>query len=619
MFRFVSTNATQGLKPVILQNLRNNSGIISQQPATLNNNYNYQRLNYTPPVRSFATKVLNRPEVVDDYIDRLQEDQVVNKAIRADALVKLNYFQEQVHLLNHYRKLHDKDSKRAFSETCHNVLNSFDDKDLRAVFTGQDLRKYAGALNVSIYLNRTTRLTGKKNVDKDQYSSSTSIDEHILKDALLRFHEIILSGELKKIINVDTLIYYFNSMNQFQLFEQSIDVWEQGVNDNEVGELFLNGKVLAVVLDMAYRSKRFSYEEIVRIYELNTKGATTIPPLLLCSMGKIAVSSGDYAKGLDFLEHLLKLYEDPRGNNAIDTYLGDLHLVFIGACKDISISKHFFDKVINFDLPYSVRLKVPYVQSLLENCYESKESLDSILYFWKSTLTHYSKDRKSVEMNSRYSILNNTLFKIFFKVYPELNNESYSKLKEIINSYNNIKSVDEVFINTLISNYQWKDKAVFNQIIENYEIFNIQRTQVSYRVVLKKIGQISGYTNAEIVNKWNEVIQSLDQKNFRYIPVADWASVRDATIWSEFSERKELYWKIVSKYKNYIQDNNNCSRFIKNWLKNDHGLNDLKTKVYKQNSPEIELVPTRVLRPNSDFDGVFESLLEYQSKSRSRN
>ncbi|EGV66186.1 hypothetical protein CANTEDRAFT_112666, partial [Yamadazyma tenuis ATCC 10573] len=417
-----------------------------------------------------------------------------------------------------------------------------------------------------------------------------------------------MKGELKNILNADSLVLYFNAMNQFQFYTESIDAWEQGVNDNKIGGIYLSEKVLSVVLPIAQKIERFSYEEICRIYELNTAKASDISPQLICSMGKISIAAGDYKKGLDFLESLLKYFEERKHNPSnANYYLGDLHLSFIGSCDDVVVAKHFFDKVINYDLPYMVKLKVPYVQKLMENCHKNNESLDTILYFWKATVHHYATDKRAVEINSRYSNLNNTMFKIFFKFYPELTTESFGKLKEIISDFNSIKPVDEIFLNTLITNYAWKDKVVFNQLIDNYTVFGINRTQVSYRVCLKKIGEIKGFTHEEISQKWSESLESLDEKRFKYIPNADWASIRDATIWSkeERDERIDLYWQIVHQYKNFMQDKSTCIRFVRNWMKNEHGYEDLKNHVVNGKDSELQTPNFKNLKRSVNFDQVF--------------
>jgi hypothetical protein len=326
-------------------------------------------------------------------------------------------------------------------------------------------------------------------------------------------------------------------------------------------------------------------------------------------MGKIAIAAGDYSRGLDSLESILQLYENAQqlhNKSKILASLSDLHLSFIGSCKDIKISKHFFDKVVHYDLPYRVKLKVPHIQSLLENCYEQNEPMDNILYFWRASIAHYNTENVLV-LNSRYAILNNALFSIFFKKYPELNEDSFNKLREIIAMYAESKPIDEVFLNTIVGNYSWDSKEVLEQIIENYDVYNVKRTPVSYRVCLKKTGLLESYSNEEILQKWNASLQHLDLNKFTYIPVADWAALRDATILSKYKDaRKEFYLSVLDKYKDYIQDHRSCIRFVRYWIKRKDVAADIDRVALKEPHTfdcdiDIQVPQFRHLRKNIDY------------------
>ena len=431
----------------------------------------------------------------------------------------------------------------------------------------------------------------------------------LLKQAVLHLGELITNGEFKAILNAPTLLFLFYLMKQFQLYPEMIHLWENGVNDQETGQVYLDEKILAVILPVTFEQNRFTYEEILHIYELNTEKLDKVGHELLTSMGKIAIAAGDYSRGLDSLESILQLYEKAQQlhyKNKILASLSDLHLSFIGTCKDIKISKHFFDKVVHYDLPYRVKLKVPHIQSLLEICYEQNEPMDNILYFWRASIAHYNTEQQLV-LNSRYAILNNALFTIFFKKYPELNEESFSKLREIIAMYAESKPIDEVFLNTIIGNYSWDSKEVLEQIIENYDVYNVKRTPVSYRVCLKKTGLLESYSNEEILQKWNASLKHLDENKFTYIPVADWAALRDATILSHFKDaRKEFYLSVLDKYKDYIQDHRSCIRFVRYWIKRKDVAADIARVALPEPQTfdcdiEIQVPQFRHLRKNINY------------------
>lgn len=625
MFRLLSVNGQQSLRPVIFLKVRTGKLGITLPGSTssgIPNGTSGQNANqYIIPCQftrqnSGVAQSSNTSAKVDAFVNKVQRDPIFREVIDSETKTKLNYFKEQLSLAFQYRSMRDRDGKRAFRMTMDNLFKALEDEGLRAAFVSKDLYNYSQILNYAVYSNRTTRLSGSRNRDSDQYQNENLLDEVLIRTAVLDISEFIINGEFNNILNENILLYIFFSMKQFQLHTEMLNLWEVGVNDSHNGKLYLNEKILAVILPIAYSQKRFNYEEILHIYDINTKEKKSVLHELLCSIGKIAITAGDYAKGLDALEELLKKYESKgSSSNHVLTSLGELHLNFIGYCKDIKIAKHFFDKVIQYDLPYYVCLKVPYIQSLLQNCFELNEPFDNLLYFWKSTVNHYHQEKSSNHLNSRYSILNNTFFTIFFKSYPDLTEESFNKLKDIIATYAQIKPVDEVFLNTIIGNYSWGNKEVLEHLIENYETFGVSRTPVSYRICLKKTGLLPDYTNDEILQKWNQSLQHLDESRMNYIPIADWAALRDATILSDYStERKLFYLAVLNKYKDFIQDERSCLRFAKYWLKKSEHINDIKKITYGntsefENSTALDSVPQfRYLKPNVNYKRISASI-----------
>lgn len=624
MFRLLTTNAQQTLKPVLLLQVRTNKGI--SLPSTTNalqanaNNSN-SNANITPIFtrsNSHSTTNIqsNTNAKVDSFIRQASKDPLLRDSLEISP--KYDYFQEQYQLACQYRNSQFKGDKKLFSQTFHTLVQLVDDKNLRLSFGSRDLFNFVGLLNYSIFNNRNSRLNKLNNRDSDQRNDNLK-DEVFLKSAVLRFSEYIANGEFKSFLEPRSLSFLFFAMAQFNIYPEMISLWENGVNDDQVGKIYLNERILGIILPITYETKRFDYEEVLHIYELNTKTIRNVNHELLASMGKISISAGDYSRGLDCLEALLGTYESGRGQKyegRVLSSLRDLHLSFIGSCKDMTISKHFFDKVVQYDLPYDVRLKVPHIQSLLENCYKLNEPFESILYFWTSTIKHYNNESQNLNLNSRYSILNNTFFAIFFKTFPQLNSESFNHLKQIIATYSEIKPVDEVFLNTIITNYNWNDKNIFQQLIENYSIYQVERTPVSYRVCLKKTGEIADFTNEEILEKWNQSLKHLDDSGFSYIPIADWASIRDATILSQYSdERKQFYLKLLNTYKNFIQDDVSCVRFLNFWnKKQDHYQDIIKLSLSDDTNQfntniDVTIPNFQNLKENIKFDQIAKKRL----------
>lgn len=610
MFRLISLNAQLSLRPVLLQQVKNNKAITSI-PALNIQTPSSQKVPRLLRQNSTATRPSRK---VDKFISNAQKDPLLKDAFESETSMKLEHFQLQVVLAHQYRGKKDKQSRQAFTSTIFDLIRLVEDPELRASFDSNNLHSYTQLLNVSVFHNRLNRLTGLKDRDSDQKNSNVS-EEVQLKRAVLSLGEHVMAGEFNRVLAPLSLSFLFYAMAQFHVYPEIIDLWEKGVNDEQVGRLYLNERILGVILPIAYDIKRFTYEEILHIYELNTRNSNPVHNELLSSIGKVSIMAGDYSRGLDSLEALLKLYEADTSLHKVLGSLSDLHLSFIGACKDIKIAKHFFDKVMTRDLPYVVRLKVPHVQSLIENAYEAAEPFDDIVYFWRSTILYYAAEKERGVLNSRYSILNNTIFSIFFKMFPELTPESFDKLKQMIATYAEIKSIDEMLLNTIITNYSWGNKEVLERLIENYDIYNVERTQVSYRICLKKAGSVGEYTNEEILAKWNQSLQKLDQDKFHYVPIADWAALRDSTIKSGFPDRKLFYLQVLNKYKNYLQDERSVSRFVVHWSKNAEHFGDIKQVAQTTGDEsfgsdmEVEVPQFTHLRPNVNFNEVSARIL----------
>lgn len=605
MFRLIASNTQAGLRPVLLRKVRSNKNGLLLGSNNLENfdiqtPLNFQRTNATSTDAPIAK--------VDRYIAKVKVDPHLLGAVRN---AKVDHFEELLTMANQMSYSKDPKTVRHFFETVNGLFKSIKDELVRANLQTDHVQQYSRLLNHGIYLNRTSRLSRSSNRDSDQYHSSTLNTDVMLKSACLEFADTIMDGQFKGRLSNTALRELLISMVQFKAFTEMLNLWEAGVNDEQTSPGYLQHDILSVVLPTAYEEKRFTYEQILQVYELNTNGEGYVFHELLASMGKIAIKANDYSRGLDSLEALLQQYETGKDKRAsILRSLGELHLSFIGSCKDIKIAKHFFDKVIDMDMPYRVVLKVPHIQTLIENCVETNEPYSSILYFWKTTAAHYTSEAGKNHLNSRYTVLNNTFFATFFKLFPELTEDSYNKLKEVISIYANLKPVDEFFLNTIVNNYSWNDKVVFQQLVDNYTIYNVNRTPVAYRVCLKKIGEIEAFTNEEILAYWNTSLTNLDGMKYRYIPIADWAALRDATIMSQYTgERSQFYLKVLDTYKNYHQDENACQRFVRYWLNRDTHLKDI-ARVSLESSPQfdcdiaVEIPDLKNLKENLDYKKI---------------
>lgn len=593
-----------------------------------NNNNNDGSGHKGGKAQSFVYSEKPRPSVLDtlsvsDLLTSIKKDPVLMEAMTEEYTNKLNHFAEQIQLGLKLKDSHIQSTRSSNVMTVVNDLSKIlQDENFRLLIGTKDLSLYLNLLNNATFKNRLYKLRPANKQDSDQYSSDAMRDEVMLKDATLKMTEWVGQGEFNSILNFEAVKFLFYTMLQFKLEPEILQLWEAGVNeDGELCKIYLLHTILGLVLRLAYDSKKFNYEEILSIYDLNTQKTKKIQPELLACIGQVAVKEADYKRGLDSLESLLVSFEeDPKSRYNILSSLSSLHLAFIADCKDLTIAKHFFDKVVDGKLPYEIQLKIPYVQSLLENCYEEaetpEESMELIEDIWTKTLNHIVSTTAKRPLGARYSNLNNTFFGIFFKRYPELNDESYSKLKDLIKTYTEIKVVDEIFLNTIISNYNWGNKMVLEQLIEYYTIYNVERSPVSYRISLKCAKDIQEYSNQEIYAKWIESLKFLDSRGYNYIPIADWAAFRDCTILSPFEqERKQFYLHVADLYKNYMQDYKTCIRFCKHWQKQREHFRDI-AKLSENGGPErfetdvvCEVPEFRNLKENINFNVFSREIL----------
>ncbi|GBL50069.1 hypothetical protein CJI97_002974 [Candidozyma auris] len=619
MFRLIATNTQAGLRPVLLRKVRGNSSSLKlASNVNLEPSFDFQNYFAIQISRNNSTKGISVSDKSEKLGNSVKIESVLSKPetkapINPEILSKVKKFST---ILAQATEKGEAGKYGRYSNALSELQKLFADDEVKEHLNKSVIFSYAAFLDEFILFNRNNRLSYKQNRDSDHYKNQSLNNDIILKSAILDMADGILRNKIHSKIKPRTLTHLFSAMIQSESFAELVELWEAGVNSNEGSSTYLTQDVLTAVLPVAYKIKRFSYEEICKIYDYNTKGKK-VDLSLETSMGKIAIRAGDNSRGLDIMEELMKQYEKkPKNASLILHHLGDLHLNFIGHCQDIKIARHFYDKVVDSELPYRVVLKAPYVVSLFNNCYEAKEPFTNIATLWKQAIDFYNRGNERFSYHSRYSILNNSFFKIFFSVYPKYTEEGYDLLKGLIKSYDQIKDVDEILLNSIITNYNWEKKLVLQELLENFDKYPIERTPVSYRVCLKKMGEVEDYSNEEILAQWDKNVQFLDMEGYTYIPIADWAALRDCTIMSPFSEKRtSIYLEILNAYKNFHQDARACLRFSRWWLPRTHVAGKVAALSFSddiQTDCDIDIrVPEfHSLKKNVDYKKVTKPIFE---------
>lgn len=591
MFRLIASSQ-HSLRPTLVQAVRGNQGLLRSSRSQL--------LAPLRRTRSGSENTRRGRRVASP-------EHFLALGTISDGGFKITHFRELMNSLENYRKWTSLESGvSAYDQGMTSLLTAFQDKEVRSLLSQKDLARFLHLLSVLMYNNRTSRLKETRNRDSDLYLQNSGLSQDVmLKAETLLIVESIAQGEFNDILLLLALGHLFRSMALNQMQIEMLQFWEDGVNDEINGKHFLDHNILATVLPTAYEQKRFSYEEILHLYEVNTKG--TQHAILLLVIGRIALEAGDISRGFECMESLLRMYENAANDNdrrSLLRNLGLLHLLFIGKCKDLEVARQFFDKVILRDLPYVVMLKCNQVSDLFQTCLRTGLPYEDVLYFWSETVKYYSyEDQMRPSFNLWYLVLNSAFFRIFFIKHRVLTADAYTKLRETITLYAQIKPIDEFFLNALINNYTWGDKVVLEQLIASYDIYHVPRTPVSYRVTIKKMGEVASYTEADILAQWNESLRLLDSEGYTYIPLADWAAFRDATILSNNSSaRCNLYMAVAFAYRDYIQDQLSVGRFVRHWFKQTAHTRvlDQLTQIEPTVTP-VEVPKFKSLTKNVDF------------------
>ncbi|CCH40558.1 hypothetical protein BN7_91 [Wickerhamomyces ciferrii] len=453
-------------------------------------------------------------------------------------------------------------------------------------FKAHHLSKLIHLLHNGLRANRfqLTRLAKKPDYDSRSFLKDM---ETYVKNCLREITNDILDGTSR--INDTGAMHLLTSLKELHLSQEAIGVWSSCVQVESVRDVFLNPKVVGVLLPLMYEAGS-SFQDVKSLFDQSLKLTSNLHPNLSIGMIRtcLAANENDLA-----LELFSTLCDDVNKSNL--PYIIEAHLSFIGDCQNPIVANSFFNKAINKEMPYHLTLQVSAVKTYLENLYNSNPStFDNVLNDWTAATKFYGRNIH----HGISSSLNNTFFDLFFQHYSQDPSNGLLKLKEIISIYNDIKPIDEPFFNIIISKIGiWKTKSTIDSLYQAYDIYNIKKSQVSRRIYLKSLGSVK-VSESEILESWYDLLKFSDLEGSSYIANADWAAIRDATANSQIESRPLLFAQVFKKYGEFCRDLTQYSR-----LKSNSQNGVITSKLFKDldniDDSNVELIQFNSIRSSN--------------------
>ncbi|RLV94908.1 Protein RMD9 mitochondrial [Spathaspora sp. JA1] len=600
MFKLIAANAQGQLRPALLSKIKAAAANASQISSTLSHTvmspvaatpqlYPYKFVRHNSTVSTKVQEQANIPPKVTpttgagatttaEEFKKHPEQSEQSVLSEIDIQQKLDRF-TQLNLAKKHPNA--KVDPRFHEKELDESLQLLEIKSVRDGLTPEQLTGFIFNVERLIYLNKRKRLRKDFNKDRDD-PSAFRLEIKVQRTALNLF-DLILSGSLTHCLSADALYRLFLMLHQFYLRAEIVSYWEMGVSNSEISHFFVDQKVLSTALYVSYEMKRFSYEEVKQIFDINTPDKDNVYPDLLTAVGKVALLEKDYTHALDLFEKLMISLENktPTAKGAIS----EMHLNFISLCREVEIAKHFFDRAYDDrKLPYGIRLKAPHMKSFMQNLSDAGESMDVIISIWRRLILKSQQTASYDPKGAKSANLNSGLFKIFFERYPDYSQEGNKYLQQIFEMN---PQINEIFLNAAISNYSWDDRDSFYKLVNSFEKYNIKKSVISERIILKQLGSFE-HSNEEILESWNNLLYTLDDYEYDYIAHPDWSSIRNATITSEKfgEERTGLFLSILKAYKDYMINDAACVKFIRGFQR-DHEQAELINK-FQYETPIVE-------------------------------
>ncbi|SSD59871.1 related to Protein RMD9-like, mitochondrial [Saccharomycodes ludwigii] len=369
--------------------------------------------------------------------------------------------------------------------------------------------------------NQLTRMNKKPDYDSQSFHKEMT---NYLCDSLREIASDVLQN--KTGVNEYGCMHLITAFKELLLEEEAVDIWRNGLNNQLTHEYFLNPRVVGVILPILYQHG-VSFDEISKLYQDSSNLISYFHPNLSVGMIRACLSAGENMKALELFTKLCEESSERKFGYLIET-----HLSFIGECKDLNLAESFFIKALNNEMPYRIDLQVSYVKKFMTNIWYQLGDFNKVYDVWYKSSIHYG----SRVNHGISSSLNDTFFDIFFRKFTVFNEEGFTNLQNIIMTYNTIKPIDEPFFNIILTKAaaQWRDRSIIDFVNQSYKAFNIPKTIVAYRILLKSLGSIDNVSSNEILSRWNELVMKTDEVGQGFIANADWAALRDACVtWAQ--------------------------------------------------------------------------------------
>lgn len=411
-----------------------------------------------------------------------------------------------------------------FWDSVNTAMNLYRDLTSMNDLTAMRASRVIQLLHIALKINRTQLTSMNKKPDYDSQSFHKEMTNYLC-ESLREISADILGGRVG--VTEHGASHLLSSFKELLLYEETLNIWRSAVNsDNkDIVKPFMYPNVVGVVLPLLYENGT-SFDEIKTLYE---KSANIVPhrqgpsPNLILGMIKTSLAANEN-------EHALALFQEmcTAEGSAASPYaaLTGTHLAFIGECKDLFVAKSFFERALSKEMPYKINLQVSSVKQLIQNIWDQTHDFNEVVDVWVKATRYYGQKVS----HGISSSLNSKFISIFFENYVNDKVAGLEHLKELINAYNDMKAIDEPFLNIILTKCTvWKDKNIIDSLEKLYELYHIPKTIVTYRIILKAMGSID-VSNEVITDRWIQLIKKADQIGQTYIANADWAALRDATV-----------------------------------------------------------------------------------------